>query len=118
MPDRAVAAAAPASAVLESWNGEAVDVRAVPVLPVARFRSTVLAALAGGGRLAALFGRTEGGQVLVTAVLADDPEGGSASSRRSSTASTRPSRPTRRPRRRSSASSRRSTGSARRVTPG
>ena len=28
--------------VLESWNGEAVDARAVPVLPVAHFRSIVV----------------------------------------------------------------------------
>ena len=61
--------------LLEAWNGEAVDARAVPVHPVGRFRSIVLAALEGGGRLAALFGRPEDGRILLTAVLADDPEG-------------------------------------------
>jgi Ni,Fe-hydrogenase III large subunit len=64
-----------ASTVLEAWNGEAVDAGAVPVHPVARFREIVLAALAGGGRLAALFGRPADGRVLLTAILADDPEG-------------------------------------------
>ncbi len=61
--------------VLEAWNGEAVDAGAVPVHPVARFRAIVLEALAGGGRLAALFGRLAEGRVLMTAVLADDPGG-------------------------------------------
>jgi Ni,Fe-hydrogenase III large subunit len=61
--------------VLEAWNGEALDVRAVPVHAVPRFRALVLEALAGGGRLAALFGRPAEGRVLLTAVLADDPEG-------------------------------------------
>jgi len=61
--------------LLEAWNGEAVDARAVPVHPVGRFRAIVLEALRGGGRLAALFGRPEDGRILLTAVLADDPEG-------------------------------------------
>jgi Ni,Fe-hydrogenase III large subunit len=64
------------SEVLETWNGQAVRVRDVPVLPVERFRAKVLEVLRAGGRLSALFGRPGGGdQVLVTAVLADDPEG-------------------------------------------
>ncbi len=61
--------------LLEAWNGEAVDAAAVPVHPVSRFRALVLAATAGGGRLAALFGRPADGRVLLTAVLADDPDG-------------------------------------------
>ncbi len=61
--------------VLETWNGEAVDARTVPVLPVERFRGVVLGVLRGGGRLSALFGRPAGGRTLLTAVLADDPEG-------------------------------------------
>jgi Ni,Fe-hydrogenase III large subunit len=61
--------------LLEAWNGEAVEVSAVPVHPVAHFRAIVLAAIAGGGRLTALFGRPAEGRVLLTAVLADDPEG-------------------------------------------
>jgi len=61
--------------VLETWNGEAVQARAVPVLPVERFRAVVLEVLRAGGRLSALFGRPLGDRVLLTAVLADDPEG-------------------------------------------
>jgi Ni,Fe-hydrogenase III large subunit len=62
--------------VLDGWNGEAVDARAVPVLPVARFRSLVVQVVQAGGRLVAFFGRpADGGKVLVTAALADDPEG-------------------------------------------
>jgi Ni,Fe-hydrogenase III large subunit len=69
-------AAPRASDVLETWNGEPVDARAVPVHDPARFKEIVLAAHRGGGRLVALFGREDGeGGVLVTAVLADDPEG-------------------------------------------
>ena len=64
-----------APAILETWNGEAVDVRAVPVLPVARFRAVILEVLREGGRLAAFFGRPVDGRVVVTAALADDPEG-------------------------------------------
>ena len=61
--------------VLETWNGEAVPAGAVPVHHVDRFRSIVLDVLRAGGRLSALFGRPANGAVLVTAVLADDPEG-------------------------------------------
>jgi Ni,Fe-hydrogenase III large subunit len=61
--------------VLETWNGQAVPVRDVPVLPVDRFRRVVLEVLRAGGRLSALFGRSSGDRVLLTAVLADDPEG-------------------------------------------
>ncbi len=61
--------------VLDTWNGEAVDVAAIPVLPVERFRAMVLGVIRAGGRLAALFGRPADGGVLLTAVLADDPEG-------------------------------------------
>src|SRR6266545_1211651 len=61
--------------VLETWNGEAIDARTVPVLPVERFRAVVLGVLRAGGRISALFGRPAGGRTLLTAVLADDPEG-------------------------------------------
>ncbi len=61
--------------VLETWNGEAVEVSAIPMVPVARFRALVLGVLKAGGRLSALFGREEDGGVVATAVLADDPEG-------------------------------------------
>jgi Ni,Fe-hydrogenase III large subunit len=61
--------------VLETWNGEAVDARAVPVLPIDRFRSVVLEVVRAGGRLCALFGRPADERAVVTAVLADDPEG-------------------------------------------
>ncbi len=72
-PDTSPARAA--GEVLDTWNGEAVEVSAIPVLPVARFRSLVLDVLGAGGRLSALFGREEAGAVVLTAVLADDPEG-------------------------------------------
>jgi Ni,Fe-hydrogenase III large subunit len=61
--------------VLETWNGEAVDARAVPVLPAARFRAIVLEVLGQGGRLASMFGSRSERGVLLTAVLADDGEG-------------------------------------------
>jgi Ni,Fe-hydrogenase III large subunit len=61
--------------VLETWNGEPVDAGAVPVVPVQDFRATILGALREGGRLAAFLGRPEGERTLLTAVLADDPEG-------------------------------------------
>ncbi len=61
--------------ILETWNGEAVDASAVPVLSVEKFRAVVLDVLRAGGRLSALFGRPAGERVLLTAVLADDPEG-------------------------------------------
>ncbi|HEX9049194.1 MAG TPA: hydrogenase [Anaeromyxobacter sp.] len=61
--------------VLETWNGEAVELAAIPLVPVARFRTLVLGALGAGGRLSAFFGREEDGGVVLTAVLADDPEG-------------------------------------------
>jgi Ni,Fe-hydrogenase III large subunit len=64
-----------ASEVLETWNGEAIRARDVPVLAPDRFRHIVLGVLRAGGRLSALFGRPAGDRVLVTAVLADDPEG-------------------------------------------
>ena len=63
--------------VLETWNGEAVDAAAVPVLAVgAASAAVVLEALRGGGRLVRAV-RAAGGRTasLLTAVLADDPEG-------------------------------------------
>jgi Ni,Fe-hydrogenase III large subunit len=67
--------------LLETWNGESVEARAVPVLPTERFRDVVLGALRAGGRLSALFGRplppASGARsgVLLTAVIARDDEG-------------------------------------------
>ena len=61
--------------VLDTWNGEAVALADVPVHPVERLRAIVRDAVGRGGRLVALFGRPAGEEVLVTAVLADDPEG-------------------------------------------
>ncbi len=63
------------SVVLETWNHEPFETAAVPVLPVERFRSVVLDVLRQGGRLSAMFGLPSGKGLLVTAVLADDPEG-------------------------------------------
>ncbi len=64
-----------ATGVLETWNGEAVDVRSIPVVSVQRFRGMVLDVIREGGRLAAFFGRPAEGRVLLTAALADDGEG-------------------------------------------
>jgi len=63
--------------LLETWNGETVEARAVPVLPKERFREAVLGELRAGGRLSALFGRPRASAagVLVTAVVARDGEG-------------------------------------------
>ncbi len=61
--------------VLETWNGEAVDAAAVPVVSIERFRRIVLGVIHQGGRLSALFGRPAPRGVLLTAVLSDDPEG-------------------------------------------
>ncbi len=66
---------APGAPLIETWNGEAVSAGDVPVLPLERFRSIVLEVLHAGGRLASLFGRAHRGKVLLTAALADDPEG-------------------------------------------
>ncbi len=65
----------PESGVAETWNGEPVDAAAIPVLPVERFRKIVLEVIGAGGRLSAMLARPEGDRLLLTAVLADDPEG-------------------------------------------
>ncbi|GEJ56891.1 hydrogenase large subunit [Anaeromyxobacter diazotrophicus] len=63
------------SGLLETWNGEAVEAREVPLVPVDRFQDGLCQAIAAGGRVSALFGRRhEENRVLVTAVLADDRE--------------------------------------------
>ncbi len=62
--------------VLRTWNGEAVDVASVPLLPLADFQQILADVITAGGRLAACFGQEAGGgETLVTAVLADDPAG-------------------------------------------
>ncbi len=62
--------------ILETWNGEAVDARAIPVLPVGDFQQVVADVVTAGGRVASMFGRPTGrGEVLVTAALSDDSEG-------------------------------------------
>ena len=60
--------------ILKSWNGEAVATGDVPLLPLARFQGILCDVITAGGRVVALFGRDEGGKVLVTAALADDPD--------------------------------------------
>jgi Ni,Fe-hydrogenase III large subunit len=61
--------------LLETWNGGAVAVRDVPLLPLDRFQDGLCEAIAAGGRVVSLFGRRhEDNRVLVTAVLADDRE--------------------------------------------
>jgi Ni,Fe-hydrogenase III large subunit len=65
-----------AGRVLQAWNGEALDAAAVPDLPLADFQQIVADAITASGRPTAFFGRpAAGGQVQVTAVLADDFEG-------------------------------------------
>ncbi len=65
-----------AARVLETWNGEAVDARAVPLLPLEDFQQIAADVITAGGRPAAWFGRAgPGGKVLLTAVLVDDQEG-------------------------------------------
>ena len=62
--------------VLEIWNGEAVQAAAVPRLPLPDFQQIAGDVIAAGGRPVAWFGRAAaGGQVLLTAVLADDAAG-------------------------------------------
>ncbi len=64
------------SRILEAWNAEPVEAAAVPVLPLDDFQQIVADVLTAGGRMTAFFGRPAGGgQTLVTAVLADDPNG-------------------------------------------
>ncbi len=61
--------------VLEAWNADALDARAVPVLPVDEFQQIVSDVVAVGGRVTTMFGEAAGAETLVTAALADDPEG-------------------------------------------
>jgi Ni,Fe-hydrogenase III large subunit len=66
-----------ANRVLEAWNGTAVDARDVPLLSNGEFQQVVADVVTAGGRVTSMFGsRPDGADaVLVTAVLADDPEG-------------------------------------------
>ena len=65
------------SGLLRLRCGEVVDRAAVPRCSVETFRAAVLQAVAGGARLAALFGApASGGEVCLTAVLAHEEEGG------------------------------------------
>ncbi len=64
------------AAILEAWNAEAVDARAVPVLSIRDFQQIVADVVSVGGRATAFYGEDAGGgETLVTAALADDPEG-------------------------------------------
>ena len=57
-------------------NRRAVPLGALPVEPVERFRESVIEAVAGGRRLASLFGMPEGGgRTRLVAILADDAGG-------------------------------------------
>jgi len=65
------------SGLLRLRCGEVVDRAAVPRFSVETFRAEVLQAVAGGARVAALFGApAPGGAVRLTAVLAHEEEGG------------------------------------------
>jgi Ni,Fe-hydrogenase III large subunit len=64
--------------LLETYNGGAVDAAAVPLHSISDFRDVIFETLQAGGRLVSLFGRPvdrPGGPLLLTAILADDPEG-------------------------------------------
>ncbi|MFZ5995806.1 MAG: NADH-quinone oxidoreductase subunit C [Thermodesulfobacteriota bacterium] len=62
--------------LLSTYNGHAVSLCDVPLLPVPEFRETVIENIATGMRLAALFGRPHGPDTLrVLAVLARSSEG-------------------------------------------
>jgi Ni,Fe-hydrogenase III large subunit len=56
-------------------NGEAASLAEVPVLPIAEFRSQVAAAVRGGSRLSAFFGRATDQGVNLVAVLTRDDSG-------------------------------------------
>jgi len=63
-------------ALLPLANRRAVSIDAMATLGIERFRATVLDAVAGGWRVASLFGMPEGGNhVRLLAVLADDTRG-------------------------------------------
>ncbi|HET7754254.1 MAG TPA: NADH-quinone oxidoreductase subunit C [Anaeromyxobacteraceae bacterium] len=65
-----------ANRVLEAWNGTAVNRRDVPLLPVGEFQQIVGDVVTAGGRVTTMFGsRSDAGDVVVVAALADDPEG-------------------------------------------
>ncbi len=65
-----------ANRVLEAWNGTAVNRRDVPLLPLGDFQQIVGDVVTAGGRVTSMFGsRSDAGDVLVVAALADDPEG-------------------------------------------
>ncbi|MBI5723088.1 MAG: NADH-quinone oxidoreductase subunit C [Planctomycetes bacterium] len=62
--------------LLQLRNAQAVRADSVPRLSVEEFREAVICAVEGGARLSAMFGRpAEGNRLLVTAVLANDPDG-------------------------------------------
>ncbi|HTP49216.1 MAG TPA: NADH-quinone oxidoreductase subunit C [Anaeromyxobacteraceae bacterium] len=64
------------SRILQTWNAEAVDLARVPLLALPDFQQIVADVVTAGGRASACFGRSDGdGQVVLTAVLADDAQG-------------------------------------------
>jgi len=64
------------SRVLQVWNAEAVDTGLVPQVGLDDFQQIVADVITAGGRPSACFGQAAGGgEVLLTAVLADDAQG-------------------------------------------
>lgn len=58
------------------YNGEAIALGAIPRLPLAEFRATIISAVANGSMLTALFGApTENGHISLIGVLADQVTG-------------------------------------------
>jgi len=64
-----------AGRILQVKSGQAVEAAAVPRLPVADLQGLLADVVTAGGRVAALYGREEAGELLVTAALANDREG-------------------------------------------
>jgi Ni,Fe-hydrogenase III large subunit len=56
-------------------NRRTIALAAVPVEPVERFRESIIEAVAGGWRIASLFGMPDGTETRVIAILADDAGG-------------------------------------------
>ncbi|HRU15969.1 MAG TPA: NADH-quinone oxidoreductase subunit C [Anaerohalosphaeraceae bacterium] len=57
-------------------NGQSLAVGEIPVIPIERFRDSVIAAVGGGGRIASFFAvPADGAGVRLYAVLADDGQG-------------------------------------------
>ncbi|MBN1818245.1 MAG: hypothetical protein JW828_12870 [Sedimentisphaerales bacterium] len=58
------------------YNGQSVDVKQIPIVPIPAFRDTILEAVASGKRIASLFAAPAGpDRFSLYGILADDPSG-------------------------------------------